>query len=88
MPDLGYDGLYKAFTLLPQSPDYRFNVVRAMAARGDYATASLLLDPIAYSPHASNMREAAIRLKAELDGQAAQTSAEKAKKTGNPAPAP
>lgn len=88
MPDLGYDGLYKAFTLLPQSSDYRFNFVHAMAARGDYATASLLLDPIAYSPHASDMREAAIRLKAELDAQAAAKSGEKAKKPGNPAPAP
>lgn len=85
MPDLGYDGLYKAFTLLPQSSNYRFNFVHAMAARGDYATASLLLDPIAYSPHGSEMREAAIRLKAELDAQAAQKAA---KKPGNPAPAP
>jgi hypothetical protein len=85
MPDLGYDGLYKAFTLLPQSSDYRFNFVHAMAARGDYATASLLLDPIAYSPHASEMREAAIRMKAELDAQAAEKAA---KKPGSPAPAP
>ncbi|CCW16110.1 FIG01097172: hypothetical protein [Sphingobium indicum BiD32] len=87
MPDLGYDGLYKAFTLLPQRPDYRFNFVNATAARGDYATASLLLDPIAYSPHGSEMREAAVRMKADLDAQAAAKSGEKAK-PGNPAPAP
>lgn len=87
MPDLGYDGLYKAFTLLPQRPDYRFNFVNATAARGDYATASLLLDPIAYSPHGSEMREAAIRMKADLDAQAAAKSGEKAK-PGSPAPAP
>jgi hypothetical protein len=85
MPDLGYDGLYKAFTLLPQSSEYRFSFVRAMAARGGYAAASILLDPIAYSPHGSEMREAAIRMKAELDVQAAEKAA---KKPGSPAPAP
>jgi tetratricopeptide (TPR) repeat protein len=82
MPDLGYDGLYKAFTLLPQNPTYRMNLAHALAVRGDYARASALLDPIAYSPHGSEMRDAALRLKGELDAQAA----EKARK--NPAPAP
>jgi tetratricopeptide (TPR) repeat protein len=81
MPDIGYDGLYKAFTLLPQNPDYRFNFAHAMAARGDYAQASMLLDPIAYSPHGSDMRDAALRMKAGLDAQAAE------KKAGNPPPA-
>ena len=70
MPDLGYDGLYKAFSLLPQRPQYRFTLADAMAARGDYQLASNLLDPIAYSPHASEMREGALRLKARLDRQA------------------
>ena len=86
MPDLGYDGLYKAFTLLPQSSDYRFSFVHAIAAREDYATASTLLDPIAYSPHASEMREAAIRMKADFDAQAAKKP-KGAAKAGNPAPA-
>ena len=72
MPDLGYDGLYKAFTLLPQNPEYRFNFASAMAARGEYAAASTLLDPLAFSPHASGMRENAIRYKARLDAQAAE----------------
>lgn len=71
MPDLGYDGLYKAFTLLPQNSNYRMSFVHAVAAREDYALASVLLDPIAYSPHASEMREAALRMKAEFDAQAA-----------------
>ncbi|NWK94760.1 hypothetical protein DM806_03585 [Sphingobium lactosutens] len=86
MPDLGYDGLYKAFTLLPQSPDYRFNLSHAMAAKGEYRMASVLLDPIAYSPHGSDMREAALKLKAAFDAQAAEkeTSAAKA---GSRAPA-
>lgn len=86
MPDLGYDGLYKAFTLLPQNPDYRFNVAQATAARGDYATASMLLDPIAYSPHGSDMREAAIGMKAALDAQATAKAAQS--KAENPVSAP
>ena len=72
MPDLGYDGLYKAFSLLPQSPEYRMNFAHAMAIRGDYEAASILLDPIAYSPHGSDMQEAALRLKAQFDAQAAE----------------
>lgn len=71
MPEVGYDGLYKAFTLMPQSPDYRFALAGALAHRRDYATASQLLDPLAYSPHASDMREAALRMKADLDAKAA-----------------
>ncbi|MFC3442420.1 hypothetical protein ACFOKF_14695 [Sphingobium rhizovicinum] len=87
MPDIGYDGLYKAFTLLPQSPEYRFNFAHATAIRGDYKTASILLDPIAYSPHGSEMREGALRLKTEFDAQAAEKE-QGAAKAGNPPPAP
>lgn len=76
MPDLGYDGLYKAYTLLPQNPDYRFNLANALAIRGDYEAASTLLDPIAYSPHGSDMRDAALRLKARFDAQAAEKGAQ------------
>lgn len=86
MPDLGYDGLYKAFTLLPQSPDYRFNFANALAARGDFATASILLDPIAYSPHESGMRENALRMKAQFDAEAAKKPKDAAK-AQSPAPA-
>jgi Tfp pilus assembly protein PilF len=83
MPDIGYDGLYKAFSLLPQNPNYRFQIAQAMAYRGDYAAASILLDPIAFSPHGSDMRQAAIRMKAGYDAQAEKVGA----KAGNPAPA-
>jgi hypothetical protein len=69
MPDLGYDGLYKAYTLLPQNPTYRLNLAAAMAMRGAYGAASILLDPIAYSPHGSGMRDAALKLKAQYDAQ-------------------
>lgn len=82
MPQIGYDGLEKAFSLLPQSPTYRMNYAHALSIRGDYAQASALLDPIAYSPHGSDMRESVLRLKAELDAKAAE------KAQGNPAPAP
>ena len=84
MPDIGYDGLYKAFSLLPQNPTYRFNMAHAMAIKGEYAFASTLLDPIAYSPHGSDIREAAIRLKAQFDQQAKDKAEGK---IGNPKPA-
>lgn len=75
IPEVGYDGLYKAYSLLPQSPDYRMNLARTMGNQGHYAQASALLDPIAYSPHGSALRDGAIEMKAKLDAQAA--SAEK-----------
>lgn len=69
MPDVGYDGLVKAYSLLPQNPEYRMTLVHAMATKGDYATASKLLDPLAYSPHGSDMRDAALKLKAEFNAK-------------------
>ncbi len=70
MPEVAYDGLYKAYSLLPQNPEYRVTLAQALGAKGDYATASRLLDPLAYSPHASDDREQAIRLKAQFDAAA------------------
>ncbi|WP_336973986.1 hypothetical protein [Sphingobium aromaticiconvertens] len=67
MPQVGYDGLAKAFALLPQNPEYRFAEAQALAVQGNYATASILLDPLAYSPHSSSMRDEALRLKADYD---------------------
>jgi hypothetical protein len=61
MPQVGFDGLSKAFGLLPQNPDYRFAMAEALAREGHYAHASALLDPLAYSPHASELREAAVK---------------------------
>ena len=72
MPDIGYDGLAKAFELLPQSPEYRMTYVQALAFRGKYAEASRLLDPLAYSPHPSGMRDAALALKKRFDAEAAK----------------
>jgi hypothetical protein len=69
MPQVGFDGLSKAFGLLPQNPDYRFAMAEALAREGHYAHASALLDPLAYSPHASELREAAVKRKAEYDLQ-------------------
>ncbi|MBB6191825.1 tetratricopeptide (TPR) repeat protein [Sphingobium wenxiniae] len=70
MPEVAYDGLYKAYGLLPQNPDYRLALVHALAAKGDYAAASRLLDPLAYSPHASEGRDMALQLKAQFDAAA------------------
>jgi tetratricopeptide (TPR) repeat protein len=89
MPDIGYDGLYKAFTLLPQSPEYRVAFVHAVAARGDFKTASILLDPLAYSPHPSSMRDNALQLKAQFDAKVDEKGDAKtgAAPAGNAAPA-
>ncbi|MEA3390253.1 MAG: hypothetical protein U9R64_13410 [Pseudomonadota bacterium] len=87
MPQVGYDGLRKAFSLLPQNPSYRMTLAHALSVRGDYAEASALLDPIAYSPHGSDMRNVALKLKAELDEQAAQKAVTAGAKAGSPAPA-
>jgi Flp pilus assembly protein TadD len=77
MPDVGYDGLNKALALLPQNPRYRLALARALAVRGDYARASLLLDPLAYSPHPSPLRETALKLKVDYDaGRSGSTETE------------
>lgn len=70
MPQVGYDGFTKAFNLLPQNPNYRFGMAVVQADRGEFASASRLLDPLAYSPHASGAREEAIRMKADYDAKA------------------
>ena len=72
LPELGLNGLAKAFSLLPQSPEYRTTYAYALAARGEYAAASKLLNPLAYSPHASQMRDRALELKAEYDAAASK----------------
>lgn len=80
MPEIGYDGLAKAYMLLPQSPEYRMAYVQALAFQGHYAQASRLLDPLAYSPHPSDMRDGAVALKKRFDAEAAK------KKTASAAP--
>ena len=52
------------------SPEYRMNYAQAVAARGKYAEASRLLDPLAYSPRPSGMRDAALALKKRFDAEA------------------
>lgn len=90
MPATGYDGLYKAFNLLPQNVDYRFTAAAAMAEQKNYEGASMLLNPIAYSPHGSERRDAAMSLKVRYDAEAAKhpKTAIKASSAENPAPAP
>ncbi|MGC4251759.1 MAG: hypothetical protein QM605_09970 [Sphingobium sp.] len=74
IPQVAYDGLQKAYSLLPQNPEYRLVLVLALADRGDYAEASRLLDPLAYSPHISEWRDMALRLKAKYDAAAKEAA--------------
>ncbi|CAN5210933.1 hypothetical protein BH10PSE12_BH10PSE12_37530 [soil metagenome] len=62
MPEVAFDGLFKAYRLLPQNSDYSFMLATAFANRKDYDSAINVLGPIAFSPHASGAREAAIKL--------------------------
>jgi tetratricopeptide (TPR) repeat protein len=66
VPDIAYDGLYKAYAMLPQNPEYRFMMAGALARRELYNQAIAVIDPIAFSPHGSGMREAALHLRAEF----------------------
>ena len=74
MPDIGCDGLAKAYMFLPQNPEYRMTYAQALAFRGDYSDASRLLDPLAYSPHPSEMRDSALALKTQFDAKAVKKS--------------
>ena len=74
VPEVAYDGLYKAFSILPQNSDYRILLAHEMADRGEFTRASRLLDPIAYSPHESALRAYAIKLKGGLDAKAGQAA--------------
>ncbi len=62
MPAVGYDGLEKAFALLPQNPNYRFMLASGYAHRKNYKAAIRILDVLAFSPHESGMREGALKL--------------------------
>lgn len=86
MPDIGYDALSKTFALLPQNPQYRIMLVQASANRGEFARASRLLEPLAYSPHAEQ-RDNLLRMKAALDARAVRKPTQKVgAPAGNPAP--
>lgn len=65
-PPLAYDALMKAYQTLPQSPQYRFMLATSLANRKDYKSASAVLAPLAFSPHASGMREGARKLREEF----------------------
>ncbi|HEX7742632.1 MAG TPA: hypothetical protein VF442_09405, partial [Sphingobium sp.] len=78
MPEVGYDGLYKAFSILPQHSEYRVDLAQALAGKGEYEKASRLLNPLIYSPHGSEERDAMVKLKAEYDAKAKTKAAGRA----------
>lgn len=87
MPPVGYQGLEKAFVLLPQNPSYRFMLASAYAHKKDFKSAAAVMDAIAFSPHASEMRDAAQKMqaafrKAEKDGSTVPLETEAPEKTG------
>jgi tetratricopeptide (TPR) repeat protein len=64
--DLAFDGLYKVYDMLPQNPEYRFMMAGGLAERQRFDQAIAVLNPVAFSPHGSDMREAALHLRAEF----------------------
>lgn len=80
MPQVGYDGLTKAFSLVPQNDEYRFMLAASFASRKEYGRAARLLVPIAFSPHESPGRDSAVKLrevllKAEASGDTVDVAA-------------
>lgn len=66
IPTVAYDGLWKAFGLVPQDPGIRFMLASALANKGDYDQAARLMDPLANSPHDSSIRQSAISMREAL----------------------
>ncbi len=66
VPQVAYDGLNKAFATLPQNDDYRFLMATSLANRKQYKRAAEVLGPLAFSPHPSGQREAALKLREEF----------------------
>lgn len=71
LPQVAYDGLYKAYTLLPQSPTYRFNFASSLAEQERYDEAVRILAPLAFSPHPSPMRDYAMTMRERYRSEAA-----------------
>jgi tetratricopeptide (TPR) repeat protein len=63
MPKVGYDGVTKAFGLLPQNAEYRITYAMALAQQSSFTSAADILAPLAFSPHASAERDAAAKLR-------------------------
>ncbi len=66
MPPIAYDGLNKAFALVPQRDEYRFALAMSFADRKKFDVAARLLEPIVFSPHASPARDSAGKLRDAL----------------------
>lgn len=66
MPPIAYDGLLKAFALVPQRDEYRFALAMSFADRKQFDVAARLLEPIVFSPHASPARDSAGKLRDAL----------------------
>lgn len=66
MPDLAHEGLAAAFERLPQRPDYRLMYANDLAFRGQLRRAADLLEPLAFSPHESDLQAQAYRRREEL----------------------
>lgn len=76
------DGLYRAFTLVPQDRGLRMTAAEIFHKDGKLDIARMLLRPLAHDPHNRDMGEAATALIAMMDAE------EKRKSTGDTKPAP
>lgn len=58
-PGIAFDGLVKAFAIVPQAVELRFNYANALVDRGDKAGAVTVLKPLAFDPHGGESAAAA-----------------------------
>ncbi len=68
-PAAAIDGLAQAVATMPQIDSFRLMYARELIDRARKPEARALLKPLAYEPHESGGREAALRMIAEIDGK-------------------
>lgn len=61
-PQLALEGLYRASRLVPQQPGLRMQVAQELIERRQLQPAQLLLEPLAFAPHESQLQRYALQL--------------------------
>ncbi|MET0247102.1 MAG: hypothetical protein ABW182_10175 [Sphingomonas sp.] len=82
------DGLYRAFTLVPQDRSLRMTAAQIFHKDGKLDVARMLLRPLAHDPHNRTMGEAATALIAMMDAEEKRKGTGDTKPTAPGAPAP
>lgn len=68
---VAFDGLRRALQLAPQSSEIRFMLAHHLMQEKRHEEARIVIAPLAYSPHESGSRTAALQMLAKIDGKPA-----------------